>query len=259
LAEERIALLRKGVGSLIESRGIKGEEKDDLESCMELMATDENTTLPNILPEDTLEGLVAGGAGADDSDDSGEGEGDGDEADGSEEVDDRVRMMSGYAAEVDMHVAVLVAGDDSDDDEDNELSLQETIAKTWGFGKVKKIDMDDRNGDCVQVHWLERAKRGTWSLAWVKEEVKSTQPKKRRKRKAGSRYKRTQAKAKKQAHTDWVAATSIQCEIEFSKSRLTMKSLKELEFFVQKGQDVAQFDNHDDEFTALQAEMEAEE
>jgi hypothetical protein len=162
LAEERIALLRKVVGSLIESRGIEGDEKDDLQVCIALMASDEDTALPNIFPEDALEGLVGGGAGAGGSD--GDDDSDTDEAGGGEDVDDRVAMMSGYATKVDMHVAVLVAGDDSDEDEDGELSLKETIAKTWGFGKVKQIDMDAWNGYCIQVDWLEQPKRahGVW-------------------------------------------------------------------------------------------------
>jgi hypothetical protein len=59
---------------LVKSRGITGDEKADLDVCLELMASNENTTLPNSLPDVALEGLVDQAA---DSDESGESDDEG--------------------------------------------------------------------------------------------------------------------------------------------------------------------------------------
>ena len=47
--------------------------------------------------------------------------------------------------------------------------------------------------------------------------------------------------------------------MEFSKGRLAKKSARELKFIVQKGEDAAQFHGHDDGYSAVRADLEAEE
>lgn len=258
LVPARLDLMRKGVAALVKGRGTGPEDQEDLEECLDLMASDEHTSLPTNLPADILQQLAdarqAGDVGSGDDDD---------DDDGDEAVDARVRMMNGYPAAIDMKVAVLVEMED-DDEGGEERTLMERITRRWAFATVTEIDLAAKDGHCVEVHWMTLTKKKTWGphMLW-EEEDKQAKPKARKRRRRKGRANIGAKKKKKAAPTKpykaWVDACSIQCDIEFSKSLLKEKSKKILKWFLEKGEDAANFEGHDDGFEAVQNGLVAEE
>jgi hypothetical protein len=138
-------------------------------------------------------------------------------------------MMSGYAAKVNIHVAALVINDDSADEQDvDEQDTTDKYVETWARSLVLMRTPGRR------LYPSPMDGKDPWVYCCDKEKAKpATHARKRRKKGRGNKFGAKKSKAKKQPHAYYrVAASSIQCEMEFSKGRLTAKLVKELEVFI---------------------------